>query len=64
MWDRGRNNSIVVKDAFDFLDSEPVRVSGKDIPLPYAENLEKDALPQLEELIQKSKEVCYLNDRK
>ena len=56
--------SIVVKEAFDFLDSEPVRVSGKDVPLPYAENLEKNALPQLEELIQKSKEVCYLNDRK
>ena len=56
--------SIVVKEAFDFLDSEPVRVSGKDVPLPYAENLEKNALPQLEELIQKAKEVCYLNDRK
>ena len=56
--------SIVVKEAFDFLDSEPVRVSGKDVPLPYAENLEKNALPQLEELIQKAKEICYLNDRK
>ena len=37
--------SIVVEEAFDYLDAEPVRVSGKDVPLPYAENLEKDALP-------------------
>ena len=56
--------SIIVEEAFDYLDAEPVRVSGKDVPLPYAENLEKFALPQLEELIQKSKEVCYINDRK
>ena len=32
--------SIIVQEAFDFLDAEPIRVSGKNVPLPYAENLE------------------------
>ena len=36
---------MVVEEAFDFLDAEPIRVSGKNVPLPYAENLEKDAFP-------------------
>ncbi len=55
--------SLVVQEAFDFLDAEPIRVSGKDVPLPYAENLEKAALPQLNDIIQKSKELCYINDK-
>ena len=54
--------SIVVEEAFDFLDAEPVRISGKDVPLPYAENLEKNALPLLNEIIQKTKEVCYYEE--
>jgi pyruvate dehydrogenase E1 component beta subunit len=55
--------SIVVQEAFDYLDAEPIRISGKDVPLPYAENLEKNALPQIDEIIQKSKDICYFNDR-
>ena len=55
--------SIIVEEAFDYLDAEPVRISGKDVPLPYAENLEKNALPQLDEIIQKSKDICYFNVR-
>jgi pyruvate dehydrogenase E1 component beta subunit len=36
----------VVEHAFDWLDAPPVRVTGLDVPLPYAANLEKLALPQ------------------
>lgn len=38
--------TIACEEAFDYLDAPPVRVSGLDIPLPYAANLEKHALPQ------------------
>jgi pyruvate dehydrogenase E1 component beta subunit len=37
---------IVIEQAFDYLDAPPVRVAGLDVPLPYAANLEKLALPQ------------------
>ncbi len=36
----------VIEEAFDWLDAPPVRVHGADVPLPYAANLEKLALPQ------------------
>jgi pyruvate dehydrogenase E1 component beta subunit len=36
----------VIEQAFDYLDAPPVRVHGVDVPLPYAANLEKLALPQ------------------
>ena len=48
--------------AFDFLDAEPVRVSGEDVPLPYAENLEREALPKLDEIIKKCKNICYFDE--
>ncbi|MGH7076857.1 MAG: transketolase C-terminal domain-containing protein, partial [Acetobacteraceae bacterium] len=38
----------VIENAFDWLDAPPVRVHGADVPLPYAANLEKLALPQPE----------------
>jgi len=49
--------SIVCKEAFDFLDAEPVRISGKDVPLPYAANLEKLALPSTEEIVEEVKKI-------
>ena len=52
--------SIIVQEAFDFLDAEPIRVSGKNVPLPYAENLETLALPQVADILKKAKEICYL----
>jgi pyruvate dehydrogenase E1 component beta subunit len=36
----------VIENAFDWLDAPPVRIHGADVPLPYAANLEKLALPQ------------------
>jgi pyruvate dehydrogenase E1 component beta subunit len=51
----------VVEQAFDHLDAPPARVTGKDIPMPYAANLEKLALPSLEEVIAAAKSVLYRN---
>ena len=49
--------SVIVENAFDYLDAEPLRFSGKDIPLPYAENLEK-SLPSAEVIVKKCLEIC------
>ena len=49
----------VVDQAFDYLDSPPARVTGKDVPMPYAANLEKLALPSVAEVIEAAKAVCY-----
>lgn len=45
--------------AFDYLDAPVTRVSGKDVPMPYAANLEQLAQPQKEDIIQAVKSVCY-----
>ncbi len=52
-------SSIVIKEAFDYLDAAPEIVSGKDVPLPYAENLEKMSLPTVEEIVAAAKRACY-----
>ncbi len=49
----------VVERAFDYLDAPPARVSGKDVPMPYAANLEKLALPSVAEVIEAVKAVTY-----
>jgi pyruvate dehydrogenase E1 component beta subunit len=49
----------VVEHAFDFLDAPVTRVSGKDVPMPYAANLEKLALPTVAEVVEAAKAVCY-----
>ena len=45
--------------AFDHLDAPVVRVTGKDVPMPYAANLEKMALPTVDDIVQAAKAVCY-----
>ena len=45
--------------AFDYLDAPVARVTGKDVPMPYAANLEKLALPSVAEVIEAAKAVCY-----
>jgi pyruvate dehydrogenase E1 component beta subunit len=45
--------------AFDWLDAPVQRVSGKDVPMPYAANLEKLALPQVQDIVSAAKAVCY-----
>jgi pyruvate dehydrogenase E1 component beta subunit len=51
--------AVVVAQAFDYLDAPPTRVTGKDVPMPYAANLEKLALPTVTEVIEAAKAVCY-----
>jgi pyruvate dehydrogenase E1 component beta subunit len=49
----------VMADAFDYLDAPVERVTGKDVPMPYAANLEKLALPSVAEVVASVKAVCY-----
>jgi pyruvate dehydrogenase E1 component beta subunit len=51
--------SQVVEKAFDWLDAPPTKVTGKDVPMPYAANLEKLALPHVDDVIAAAKAVCY-----
>ena len=48
----------VMEQAFDWLDAPIARVTGKDVPMPYAENLEKLALPQIEDIVATAQAVC------
>ncbi len=52
-------SSQVVAQAFDYLDAPPGKVTGKDVPMPYAANLEKLALPTVDDVIAAVKAVCY-----
>src|ERR1700742_422450 len=49
----------LMEHAFDYLDAPVARVSGKDVPMPYAANLEKLALPTVTEVVEAAKAVCY-----
>ena len=49
----------IMERAFDYLDAPVARVSGKDVPMPYAANLEKLALPSVAEVVEAAKSVCY-----
>jgi pyruvate dehydrogenase E1 component beta subunit len=49
----------IMESAFDYLDAPVARVTGNDVPMPYAANLEKLALPSVTEVIEAAKAVCY-----
>jgi pyruvate dehydrogenase E1 component beta subunit len=51
--------SRVTSEAFDYLDAPPTKVSGADVPMPYAANLEKLALPDAARVIEAVKSVLY-----
>ena len=51
--------ALVCDQVFDYLDAPPMRVCAEDVPLPYAANLEKLALPNVQKLIKAVKTVCY-----
>ncbi len=51
-------SAIISEKAFDWLDAPVVRVTGKDVPMPYAANLEKLALPQVVDIVSASAQVC------
>ncbi|MEQ8400297.1 MAG: pyruvate dehydrogenase complex E1 component subunit beta [Roseitalea porphyridii] len=49
----------VTRAAFDYLDAPPITIAGKDVPMPYAANLEKLALPSVAEVVEAVKTVAY-----
>jgi pyruvate dehydrogenase E1 component beta subunit len=49
----------VMEKAFDFLDAPVIRITGKDVPMPYAANLEKLALPNVAEVVAAARAVTY-----
>ena len=51
-------SATVMERAFDFLDAPVKRVGGSDVPLPYAANLEKLALPQAETIADAARQLC------
>ena len=48
----------VAMEAFDYLDAPPTKVSGEDVPMPYAANLEKLALPNTAKVVEAVRRVC------
>ena len=52
-------SAVVMEQAFDWLDAPVKRIAGKDVPMPYAANLEVLALPQVDDIVAGAKEVCY-----
>jgi pyruvate dehydrogenase E1 component beta subunit len=53
--------AAVAAEAFDYLDAPPIKITGADVPMPYAANLEKLALPSVEQVVEAAKSVCYRN---
>jgi pyruvate dehydrogenase E1 component beta subunit len=51
--------AAVAAKAFDYLDAPPIAITGADVPMPYAANLEKLALPSVEGVVEAVKSVCY-----
>ncbi|WP_184012264.1 pyruvate dehydrogenase complex E1 component subunit beta [Rubricella aquisinus] len=51
--------SVVMERAFDYLDAPVINLCGKDVPMPYAANLEKLALVTTDEVVEAAKSVCY-----
>ncbi|MEZ5774375.1 MAG: pyruvate dehydrogenase complex E1 component subunit beta [Hyphomicrobiaceae bacterium] len=51
--------ATVAIEAFDWLDAPPAKVSGADVPMPYAANLEKLALPNVGQVVEAARRVCY-----
>jgi len=51
--------AVMMEHAFDDLDAPVVRVAGADVPMPYAANLEKLALPTVAQIVEAAKAVCY-----
>jgi len=52
--------NIVQREAFDFLDSPIIKVNSADVPMPYSSFLEKNYLPQVDDIILALKKVCYI----
>ena len=55
--------AIAMEDLFDELDAPVVRVTGKDVPLPYAANLEKLALPTTDDVVDAARSICQTRSK-
>ena len=55
----GYISSVIMQKAFDYLDAPVINCTGKDVPMPYAANLEKLALLTVAEVVDAVKQVCY-----
>jgi pyruvate dehydrogenase E1 component beta subunit len=51
--------AVIMENAFDWLDAPVVRVAGLDVPMPYAANLERLALPGADNVADAARKVCY-----
>ena len=51
--------AVMMEEAFDWLDAPVARVTGKDVPMPYAANLERMAVPQVDDVVAAVKNVLY-----
>ena len=51
--------AITMEQAFDYLDAPVSRVTGADVPMPYARNLETAYLPNATNVVEAAKSVCY-----
>ena len=54
-------SATVTAEAFDYLDAPPARVHQKDVPLPYAANLEAMSLPNADDIVEAARGVCYVD---
>ena len=52
-------SAYIMEHAFDYLDAPVINCSGKDVPMPYAANLEKLALVTTDEVVNAAKKICY-----
>jgi pyruvate dehydrogenase E1 component beta subunit len=55
----GYISGVIMQEAFDYLDAPVITCTGKDVPMPYAANLEKHALVTTDEVIEAVKSVTY-----
>ncbi|KAL0464079.1 UNVERIFIED_CONTAM: Pyruvate dehydrogenase E1 component subunit beta-2, mitochondrial [Sesamum latifolium] len=53
------SNTTVVEESFDYLDAPIERIAGADVPMPYAANLERMAVPQVDDIVRAAKRACY-----
>ncbi|KAK6930765.1 Transketolase, C-terminal domain [Dillenia turbinata] len=52
----------IVEQSFNYLDAPAERIAGADVPMPYAANLERMALPQVEDIVRATKRACYRSE--
>uniref|UniRef100_M1CK72 Pyruvate dehydrogenase E1 component subunit beta n=1 Tax=Solanum tuberosum TaxID=4113 RepID=M1CK72_SOLTU len=56
-------SASVVEESFEYLDAPIERITGADVPMPYAANLERLAVPQVEDIVRAVKRVCYRSSK-